>query len=313
MEINLSIIIPLYNEEESLQELYGKIKEEINENDLAPYEIIFINDGSTDGSLDVLNSLQKVDSNIRIINFFRNYGKAAALSVGFSKCLGEYVVTMDADLQDDPKEISNFISLSKKDSLDLVSGWKKERHDPLEKRVPSKFFNYMTSKMGGIHLHDFNCGFKLYKKRVVRSLQHLIYGEMHRFIPLLAFWHGFSVGEMVVTHHARSYGQSKYGFSRYLHGFMDLITLTLLNRYKSRPMHIFGSFGLATFFIGAVINVYFLIIWILTQELHIRPIMLLGIMLMVISLQFFSLGFISEMITQKNAKETVYSYEELTN
>ncbi len=312
METNLSVIIPLYNEEESIEALYRSIIEEIQANDLAPYEIIFVNDGSTDCSLDILKTLRNRDDNVRVINFLRNYGKAAALSVGFSECKSKYIVTMDADLQDDPKEIIKFIRLSEEKNLDLISGWKKERHDPLEKRVPSKFFNFVTSKVGGIRLHDFNCGLKFYRKAVVKSLSHLLYGEMHRFIPLLAHWHGFSVGEMVVTHHPRQFGQSKYGFSRYLHGFMDMMTLALLNRYRTRPMHIFGMIGALTFLVGSAINMYFLVVWILTQTIHVRPIMLLGVVLMVVSFQFFSLGFISEMITQNNSDKNIYSFEEIS-
>jgi len=311
MDIKLSIILPLYNEEESIKELYDKIIAEIKQHQLTPYEIIYINDGSTDESLNILKSLKQTDQNIRIINFFRNYGKAAALSVGFKVCRGEFVVTMDADLQDDPNEISKFISLAVEDNLDMISGWKKERHDPLEKRIPSKFFNYVTSKMGGIRLHDFNCGLKFYRHSVVKSVQSLLYGDMHRFIPLLAFWQGFRVGEMVVQHHARPYGKSKYGIARYLHGFLDLLTLSFLNRFKSRPMHIFGIFGILTLIPGSIINIYFLIVWIMTQTLHMRPILLLGVVLMVVSFQFFSLGFISEMLTQRSSKEDNYSFDEI--
>lgn len=309
--MRLSIILPLFNEKESIQELYDKIVKEIETHDLKPYEIIYINDGSTDGSLEVLKSLKAGNPNIRIINFFRNYGKAAALSVGFKECAGEYVVTMDADLQDDPEEISRFIALSEKENLDMISGWKKERHDPLEKRIPSKLFNYVTSKVGGIRLHDFNCGLKFYRNVVVKSLQNMLYGDMHRFIPLLAFWQGFKVGEMVVTHHPRPYGESKYGIARYMHGFLDLLTLAFLNRFKSRPMHIFGIFGILTLIPGTVINLYFLGLWAITRAIHIRPILLLGVVLMVVSLQFFSLGFISEMITQRTSKEDNYSFEEI--
>ncbi|MBT4286922.1 MAG: glycosyltransferase family 2 protein [Deltaproteobacteria bacterium] len=308
--ILLSVIIPLYNEEESLTELYNQILTEVQTHDLAPYELLFINDGSIDNSLEILSELKSKDENIRIINFYRNYGKAAALTVGFRLCRGENIITMDADLQDDPKEIQKFIALSEEKKLDMISGWKKIRHDSLEKRLPSKFFNYITSKVGGITLHDFNCGLKFYKRKVVKSIFHLIYGDMHRFIPLLAHWSGFKVGEMVVRHHARKHGISKYGLGRYFHGFIDLLTLSLLSRYKSRPMHVFGGFGTLTLLAGMGINVYFLIEWIMTQSLHIRPIMLLGIILVVVSLQFFSLGFISEIIIQRSSKDKDYNFEE---
>lgn len=307
----LSVIIPLFNEEESLKELYNQIKSEVDAHRLNPYELIFINDGSSDNSLEILTELKTLDDNIRIINFYRNYGKAAALTVGFNQCKGEYVITMDADLQDDPKEIQKFITLSKEENLDMISGWKKVRHDSLEKRLPSKFFNFVTSVVGGIKLHDFNCGLKFYKRKVVKSVAHLIYGDMHRFIPLLANWSGFKVGEMVVTHHARKHGYSKYGLGRYYHGFIDLLTLSLLSRYKSRPMHIFGGLGTITFLAGMGINIYFLIEWIIQQSLHIRPIMLLGVILVVVSMQFFSMGFISEIIIQRSSKEKDYNFEEL--
>lgn len=312
MTIQLSIIIPLYNEEESLKELHERIQKEIEEHDLGPYEIMFINDGSTDNSLEILEGLQKQDPNIRIINFSRNYKKAAALATGFRLSRGEYVITMDADLQDDPKEIHNFIQMSRDKNLDMISGWKKVRHDPLEKRLPSKLFNLTTSGVGGIRLHDFNCGFKLYRRKVVKSIYHLIYGEMHRFIPLLAHWGGFSVGEMVVEHHSRKYGYSKYGFARYFHGYLDLLTLFFLNRFHTRPMHIFGSLGTITALIGFGIEFYMLYVWILSESFHVRPLMLLGIFLIMVSLQFFSLGFISEMINQKGARQMEYNYEELS-
>jgi glycosyltransferase involved in cell wall biosynthesis len=310
-KILLSVIIPLFNEEESLKELYNQILSEVNAHSLRPYELIFINDGSSDNSFDILTELKSQDKNIRIINFYRNYGKAAALTVGFKLSKGENIITMDADLQDDPKEIQKFIELSAEKNLDMISGWKKVRHDSLEKRLPSKFFNFITSKVGGITLHDFNCGLKFYKRKVVKSIFHLIYGDMHRFIPLLAHWSGFKVGEMVVTHHARKHGISKYGIGRYYHGFIDLLTLSLLSRYKSRPMHVFGGLGTVTLLAGMGINIYFLIEWIMQQSLHIRPIMLLGIILVVVSLQFFSLGFISEIIIQRSTKDKDYNFDEL--
>ena len=215
--VTISIIVPLYNEEGSLKVLHQQIREELTAKELEPYEILFINDGSKDSSLSILKELQQVDPSIRIINFYRNYGKAAALATGFQLCKGEYIVTMDADLQDDPKEISRFITMAEEKQLDLISGWKQKRYDSLEKRVPSKLFNYVVSIFGGIRLHDFNCGLKFYRKRVVKCLNHLIYGEMHRFIPLLAYWNGFAVGEMIVQHRPRTFGKSKYGLIRYFH------------------------------------------------------------------------------------------------
>ena len=311
VNIKISIVIPLYNEEDSLRELCDKIMIQINKHHLQPYELIFVNDGSTDRSLEVLKPLREQDKNIRLINFTRNYGKAAALTVGFRECRGEYIVTMDADLQDDPEEIPKFIELSKKKNLDMISGWKKVRHDSLEKRLPSKFFNFFTSMVGGVKLHDFNCGLKFYKKKVVKNVHHLIYGDMHRFIPLLAHWSGFKVGEMLVTHHSRKHGYSKYGLARYYHGYIDLLTLSFLNRYNSRPMHIFGGFGSVLMLLGLGINLYFLWEWITTRALHIRPIMLLGVIFIVVSLQFFSMGFLSEIIIQRSVKDRDYNYEEI--
>ena len=308
-QLLLSVIIPLYNEEESLNELHQQLIGELSQNGIDPYEIIFINDGSTDDSLNILKSLQVQNPNIQIIDFFRNQGKTAALRIGFQLCRGEYVVTMDADLQDDPKEISSFFELCKAKNYDLISGWKKKRFDSLEKRLPSKFFNFVTSKLGGISLHDFNCGLKFYKKRVVKNLYNSFYGEMHRFIPLLAHWQGFKVGEMVVTHHPRKHGTSKYGWARYYRGFIDLFSLTLLKRYKSRPMHIFGGIGTISLLLGLGINFYFLAILFIEGALHLRPMMLLGITLIVISLQFFSLGFISEIIIQKSQDEVDFPFE----
>lgn len=311
MTIKLSIIIPLFNEEESLVELHRLICQEITNNSLSPYEIVFIDDGSNDDSLEVLQKIQLQDSNVRIISFFRNYGKAAALAIGFKHSQGKYVITMDADLQDNPKEIAKFIQLAEKENYDLISGWKKKRHDSLEKKIPSKFFNFITSKVGGIKLHDFNCGLKFYKRKVVNSIYHMIYGDTHRFIPLLAHWSGFKVGEMVVEHQARKHGISKYGFMRYFHGFIDLLSLSLLNKFKSRPMHIMGALGLLTMIPGLIIDIYFLIEWLITRSLHVRPIMVLGISLIIVSIQFFSLGFISDMIIQRNSKDIEYNFEEI--
>jgi glycosyltransferase involved in cell wall biosynthesis len=309
--VTISIIVPLYNEEGSLKVLHQQIREELTAKELEPYEILFINDGSKDSSLLILKELQQVDPSIRIINFYRNYGKAAALATGFQLCKGEYIVTMDADLQDDPKEISRFITMAEEKQLDLISGWKQKRYDSLEKRVPSKLFNYVVSIFGGIRLHDFNCGLKFYRKRVVKCLNHLIYGEMHRFIPLLAYWNGFAVGEMVVQHRPRTFGKSKYGLFRYFHGLIDLLSLTLLNRFRTRPMHIFGALGMLTLFPGIIINIIFLLEWIITQELHVRPIMIIGISLVTVAIQFFSLGFISDMILQRSAREITYNFNEL--
>lgn len=297
----ISFIIPAYNEEESLpllvkqlDELSYKIQKQYD------IEIIIIDDGSTDKTVEVSEKAIKTLPSSKVIALRRNFGKAAALNAGFRLAQGDIIFTMDADLQDDPQEIPRFIE--KLDAgFDMVSGWKKKRHDPFHKVIPSRLFNAVISKASGLSLHDYNCGFKAYKKEVVEQL--VIYGEMHRYIPALAHAKGFKVCEIVVTHHARQFGKSKYGVERFLKGFFDFTTIVFITQYFARPMHFFGKWGLILFSGGLFINAYLSLSWIWfnlikksSYSLSDRPLLLLGILLMLIGTQFFFTGLISEMI-----------------
>lgn len=292
----LSIIVPLYNEAESLQELYDRCLTEIQTLQIT-YEIIFIDDGSTDQSAEIITRLHEQDPCVKLIQFRHNYGKAAGLSVGFAHAIGEIVITMDADLQDDPAEIPHLIAKIN-EGWDLVSGWKKERKDPLSKRLPSKVFNFVTGLMTGLKLHDANCGLKAYRIEAIEALYPQIYGEMHRYIPILAHLGGFRVTEMVVRHHPRKHGRSKYGLWRFFAGFFDLITVLFLSTYTKRPLHFFGLIGIIFGFIGSVIALYFLGVWLIEGALRVRPMLLLAVFLALIGMQFFSMGLLGEMITR---------------
>lgn len=297
--IQLSIVIPLYNEAESLPELTRKIYDVLDS--YISFEILFIDDGSDDNSWDVASSLHRKYENITGLSFTRNYGKSAALQAGFDHAKGQWIVTMDADLQDDPKEIPEMID-QLKNGCDLVSGWKKERHDPLNKTIPSKFFNFVTRIATGIPLHDFNCGLKAYKRVVVENIT--LYGEMHRYIPLLAKWEGYEkIGEQIVAHHPRKYGKTKFGVGRFVKGFLDLVTIIIVNKYLQRPMHFFGSIGLFFAFLGSIISGYLTYRKLFYGEnLSDRPLLLLGILLIVLGVQFFSTGILGEMINKNNSK-----------
>jgi len=292
---DISVVIPLYNEEESLSELMGKIRSSLDGQ--YSYEVIFVDDGSTDDSWQVVRNLSEQYEDIHGVQFQRNYGKSSALQSGFNEASGRYVVTMDADLQDDPAEIPEMVGMLE-EGCDLVSGWKKKRHDPITKTIPSRFFNKITSWVTGIRLHDFNCGLKAYRKEVVDSIY--LYGELHRYIPLLARWEGFDeIGEKVVQHHPRKYGKTKFGMSRFMHGFLDLVTLIFVNSYLQRPMHFFGSIGFLLLVAGGIINIYLAVMKLYFGEnLSGRPLLLLGIMLMVLGAQFFSIGFLGELINR---------------
>ena len=306
----VSIVVPLYNEEESLRELAAEIAE-VSKEMGEPYEIIFVDDGSTDRSFEVLKELHAHDSHIKVIRFRRNFGKSAALSVGFREASGEYVITMDADLQDDPKEIPGLIA-AMGDSYDLVSGWKQKRHDPLSKTLPSRFFNYVTGRMTGIPIHDFNCGLKAYRRVVIKSLS--VHGELHRFIPVLAHWAGFRVTEKVVQHHPRKFGKTKYGISRFFNGFLDLLTVLFTTRYLRRPLHLFGVWGIVSFVIGVLIDGSLSVERVLgLTSLSDRPLFLVGFLLIIIGVQFVSIGLLGEMITRQERDEEVYSIREMLN
>ena len=295
--MKLSFVIPAYNEEESIILLY---KEIIGNRGEHQYEIIFIEDGSTDGTFEVMKELAGRDANVKVVKFRKNLGKAAALQSGFNIASGDVIFTMDADLQDDPKEIPHFLE-KLAEGNDLVTGWKKKRHDPLSKRLPSKFFNFITSQSFGLKLHDYNCGFKAYRAEVIKELD--IYGEMHRYIPALAYSRGFKVAEIVVEHRSRQFGNSKYGWERYFKGFMDLLTVKLLTHYSRSPLYLFGNIGASISFLGFLIALYLSVLKIFfEQTLSNRPLLFLAILLIMVGLQFFSLGLLSELIVNQNRK-----------
>ncbi|MEP1151975.1 MAG: glycosyltransferase family 2 protein [Balneola sp.] len=299
-EIDISIVVPLYNEEESLVELSEAIENALSGE--FSYEILFIDDGSTDLSFEVIKKLSEKNADIRGISFSHNHGKSVALQAGFENVRGKYVVTMDADLQDDPNEVPEMIMMLK-DGLDMVSGWKKERFDPISKTVPSKFFNYVTRKAAGIQLHDFNCGLKAYKKEVIENIY--LYGELHRYIPMLAKKEGYSrIGEKVVKHHPRKYGTTKFGLSRFINGFLDLITILFVQRYFQKPMHFFGTAGIVLLLAGTGINSYLAVLRLFFNEgIGGRPLLFLGILLMVLGIQLLSTGLIGELISINHVKK----------
>ena len=295
MDELVSIVIPCYNEEESLQLLYDGIVANLEHD----YEILFIDDGSTDNSRAVIRQLHEKDERVHLIAFRKNFGKAATLQAGFHNCRGDIVITMDADLQDEPSEIGSFIQKIQ-EGYDVVSGWKVQRKDPLEKRAPSKFFNKVVAALSGVKLHDFNCGFKAYRKEVVKSIS--LYGELHRFIPILADRKGFRIAEIGIQHNPRRFGKSKYGLERYFRGFFDSLTVAYLSKYYDRPMHFFGRVGLLTGFIGAVICVYLTVLWIMGNSIGDRPLLLLGALLIIVGIQFFFMGLIGDILVDHNFK-----------
>ncbi len=292
--MRLSIVIPLYNEKDSLDPLMEAIAAVLTEKCLS-FEVIFIDDGSTDGSFEIIRKLHShYPSQIRSYRFNRNYGKSAALSVGIEKAIGEVIVTMDADLQDDPAGIPGMLDLVDQ-GWDLVSGWKKKRHDPIFFTLPSKIWNTGMSMITGVKLHDLNCGFKAYKANVAKSLE--IYGDRHRYLPALAHWDGYSVTEMTVTHHPRKYGKSKYGFSKFYKGVFDLLTILFLRKYMKNPMHFFGMLGILFALAGGGVLCYFGCEWYITRHLHLRPLVLLAIGAIIMGIQFISIGLIGELLT----------------
>lgn len=296
----LSIIVPLYNEEESVALLSSRIHDAVAER--FEYEIIFVDDGSTDRSWQVIGQLKQQDpERISGIRFRRNYGKSVALQRGFEKASMEYIATLDADLQDDPYELPSLID-KLEEGYDMINGWKKERKDPLSKTIPSRFFNYITSLATGIRLHDFNCGLKVYRQEVVQQIN--LYGELHRYVPYLVHQQGFQrIGEKRVRHHPRKYGSSKFGFARFIRGFLDLLTVIFLNHYLKRPMHFFGSLGSAFLVIGGGIVLY-LVIMRLFFEVYLtgRPLLQFGILFLLLGVQFFAIGLLGELINQVNSR-----------
>jgi glycosyltransferase involved in cell wall biosynthesis len=313
--MDLSIVIPLLNEEESLPELLSWIHRVCADN--YSYEVVAIDDGSQDDSWEVLKELKSSYPNLKAIRFQRNYGKSAALNEGFKLASGNVVVTIDADLQDSPEEIPELYRMITEEGIDLVSGWKKERHDPISKTVPSKFFNWVTRKMSGIELNDFNCGLKAYRKKVVKSIE--VYGEMHRYIPILAKQAGFNViEEKVVRHQARKYGVTKFGIERFLNGFLDLLSVSFMAKFSKRPMHFFGLYGTLFFILGAVLAVYILgqkayALYYLKEPATLvadNPIFYLGLVTMVIGVQLFLAGFLGELITRSAPDRNSYLVDE---
>jgi glycosyltransferase involved in cell wall biosynthesis len=298
--LQISIVIPLFNEEESLPPLHDWIAKVMKKNNFS-YEIVFINDGSTDSSWKVIEELASKNESVKAICFSRNYGKSAALDAGFKIVRGEVVITMDADLQDSPDEIPELYDLIKNQNFDLISGWKKKRHDPLSKTLPTKLFNAATRAFSGIKLNDFNCGLKAYKVEVVRTLN--VYGEMHRYLPVLAKWNGFTkIGEKVVEHRARQFGSTKFGLERFTNGLLDLLSVTFITRFKKKPMHFFGTLGLLSFLMG-----FGIAFWILLEKflgMHIfaerepvdMPIFYISLLAISVGTQLFLAGFIAEMI-----------------
>lgn len=310
--MDVSVVIPLFNERESLPELCAWISRVMTENGLS-YEVILVDDGSVDDSWGYIVEKSREDTRFKGLRFQRNYGKSAALNEGFRVASGAVVITMDADLQDSPDEIPGLYRMIIRDGYDMVSGWKKKRHDPIGKTIPSKFFNWVTKKTTGIKLHDFNCGLKAYRKNVVKSIE--VYGEMHRYIPVIAKWSGFrKIGEKEVEHRARKYGVSKFGLERFINGFLDLMSIMFVGRFAKKPMHFFGTLGTIVFFIGFCIWIYlgcakfFFQVYNMTD----RPIFYLAIVAIIVGSQLFLTGFIAELITRNAPERNHYLVENRT-
>ncbi|MBN1397453.1 MAG: glycosyltransferase family 2 protein [Bacteroidetes bacterium] len=305
----ISLVIPLLNEEESLMELFSHIKETMRKISKS-YEVIFIDDGSTDKSFKILSALHSENpSVVKAIRFRRNYGKSAALSAGFKEAKGELIITMDADLQDDPEEIPLLID-ALGSSYDLVSGWKKKRHDSAVFTIPSRIANALTSKLTGLRIHDLNCGLKIYRQEVVKELK--IYGDLYRYIPILVHQAGFRVGEKTVHHHPRKYGRSKYTIGKFYRGFLDLLTILFTAKYIRRPLHLFGIWGIISFIIGVAIDGYLSIQWLMDlTSLSNRPLFMVGFLFIIIGVQFVSLGLLGEMISRHERNDESYSIREV--
>ncbi|HTX88201.1 MAG TPA: glycosyltransferase family 2 protein [Bacteroidales bacterium] len=307
--MDLSVVIPLLNEEESLPELTGWITRVMQDNGFT-YEIIFVDDGSRDRSWQIIEELSLQNAAVKGIKFRRNYGKAAALNMGFGAADGDVIITMDADLQDSPDEIPELYRMVKQENYDLVSGWKKKRYDPVSKTLPTRFFNWSTRKMSGIKLHDFNCGLKAYRKEVVKSIE--VYGEMHRYIPVIARWAGFSkIGEKVVHHQKRKYGKTKYGPERFFKGYMDLLTISFTTRFGKRPMHFFGLWGSVLFLIGLVIAGYlaYAKFFLMGFKMTERPLFYFGLLAMILGTQLFVGGFLGELVSRSAYDRNQYVIE----
>lgn len=307
--MDVSIVVPLLNEEESLPELCDWIVRVVNANNLS-YEIILIDDGSTDNSWCIIEKLISSNPHIKGIKFQRNYGKSAALNEGFKASKGDVVITMDGDLQDSPEEIPELRRMITQDGYDLVSGWKKKRYDPLSKTIPTKIYNSITGKIHGLQLHDLNCGLKAYNKKVVKCIE--VYGEMHRYIPVMAKWSGFrKIGEKVVEHRPRKYGTTKFGWERFINGFLDLATITFVSKFGKSPMHFFGLYGTLCFLVGFCMIIYLTITKLLAVEFTLtnRPSFYIALTTMIIGMQLFLAGFIAELISRNAAERNNYLIE----
>lgn len=312
--MDISVVVPLYNEEESLPELMAWIDQVMSENNFS-YEVVFVDDGSTDTSWEVITALKSSFAAVKGIKFRRNYGKSAALNVAFEAAQGDVVITMDADLQDSPDEIPELFRRIKEEKYDIVSGWKKKRYDPITKTVPTKLFNAATRKMSGIKLNDFNCGLKAYRSDVVKSIE--VYGEMHRYIPVIAKWAGFTkIGEQVVEHRARKYGTTKFGFSRFINGFLDLLSIFFVGKFGKRPMHFFGSLGVVSFLLGTVmalwligVKLYHLAMASPYREVTDQPLFYIALVAIIVGSQMFLAGFIGELLTRNAPERNNYLIE----
>lgn len=316
--LNVSLVIPLYNEAESLPELHAWIVRVCKQENLS-YEVLLLDDGSSDNSWEIIQGLRQQDPHVRGFRFRTNYGKSAALNVGFAKAAGEVVITMDADLQDSPDEIPSLRKMILDEGYHVVSGWKKKRYDPLSKTIPTKLFNWATRKISDLELHDFNCGLKAYRNEVVKNIE--VYGEMHRYIPVIAKWAGFpNIGEKVVVHQARKYGHTKFGMNRFVNGFLDLMSLFFMSKFGKKPMHFFGLLGVLSFLVGA-----FTACWILIDKLICviqnhraplvtdNPLFYIGLVAMIIGTQLFLAGFIGELVSRSNPERNNYNIKETTD
>lgn len=310
-DLQISVVVPLFNEEESLPELTSWI-DKVMDKEGFTYEVLLVDDGSTDNSWEVIRQLSAKNKRIKGIRFRRNYGKSAALNTGFQATKGNVVITMDADLQDSPEEIPDLYKMITVANFDLVSGWKSKRYDPLSKTIPTKLFNAATRSISGIQLHDFNCGLKAYKSKVVKSIE--VYGEMHRYIPVIAKWAGFrKIGEKAVQHQARKYGTTKFGFERFINGFLDLLSITFVGKFGKRPMHLFGTLGTLSFVIGLCILGYLSIAKLIYAEYGIasRPLFFFGILALIIGSQLFVTGFLAELMVRNSPVRNQYHIDEV--
>lgn len=311
LKYDISVVVPLFNEEESLPELYSWIKRVMDENKFS-FEVVFIDDGSKDSSWKVIEELHAQDSNAKGIKFQRNYGKSAALQKGFEAVAGRVVITMDADLQDSPDEIPELYRMIVEEDLDVVSGWKKKRYDPITKTIPTKLYNWAARRITGIHLHDFNCGLKAYKNVVVKSIE--VYGDMHRYIPPLAKYAGFSkIGEKVVQHQSRKYGTTKFGLNRFINGPLDLLSVAFIGKFAKKPMHLFGAIGMIMFVIGFGFSFYLIIDKIFIDQMgkliSSRTEFYIALAAMIMGVQFFLAGFVAELIGRNSSQRNVYLVE----